>query len=190
MDPNRSTTAKGGPTSDEGSPLLRMVALALAVFAVLSVVPRWLGWNTPRLVGREAPDFQLAVAANGGDRTTLGIRDLRGRAVVLDFWATWCEPCRMEAPIVQDIAKRWEARGVTVVGVNMDTPDQGDPRAFAMSRGLTYPIVRDPASEASHRYGVDTLPTVVVVSRTGQVVGVKVGLTDDREIERLIERAL
>jgi cytochrome c biogenesis protein CcmG/thiol:disulfide interchange protein DsbE len=141
-------------------------------------------------VGQQAPDFQLAVAANGGERSTLDLRDLRGRAVVLDFWATWCEPCRMEAPIVEDISKRWEARGVTVVGVNVDTLDQGDPRAFALSRGLTYPIVRDPASETSRRYGVDTLPTLVVVSRTGQVIGMKIGLTDDREIEQLLERAL
>ena len=190
MESKESRTTKGQALPDEGSPLLRMVALALAVFAVLSVIPRWLGWHTPRIVGQDAPDFQLTVAANGGDRTTLGMRDLRGQAVVLDFWATWCEPCRMEAPIVEGISKRWAARGVTVVGVNLDTPDQGDPGAFAAARGLTYPIVRDPASETSHRYGVDTLPTLVVVSRTGKVVGVKVGLTDDREIERLIERAL
>ncbi len=188
MDRAKSVKARAGG-ADEGNPLLRTLALALAVFAVLSFASRWLGGRS-RLVGRDAPNFELAVAANGGGRVSLGMRDLHGQVVLLDFWATWCGPCRMEAPIVERVSRAWRDRGVSVVGVNMDTTDQGDPSAFAAAYGLTYPIVRDLAGEASRRYGVDTLPTLVVVSRSGQVVAVESALQNEEAIEALLRRAL
>jgi peroxiredoxin len=77
-----------------------------------------------------------------------------------------------------------------VVGVNTDTPDQGDPRAFAMAHNLTYPIVQDVSGEASRAFAVESLPTLVVVSRTGKITAVRTGMTDDAELERLIRQAL
>ena len=129
-------------------------------------------------------------ATLGGDGTPVTMSQLRGRAVLLDFWATWCAPCRVEAPIVEQIARRWRDRGVVVVGVDTDTPDQGDPRQFALAEGLSYPIVHDANGQASRLYDVANLPTLVILSRSGKVIAVRVGITDDAEIERLLRRAL
>ena len=120
---------------------------------------------------------------------TFRLSELRGHAVLLDFWATWCEPCRLEAPIVEQLSRRWRDRGVVVVGVDTDTPDQGDPARFAAAHGLTYPMVKDDG-RASRAYGVDALPTLVVVSRMGKIVAVRAGVTDDAELDRLVRQAL
>jgi thiol-disulfide isomerase/thioredoxin len=180
-----------------GSPSLATVGLIAALAIGFAVLPRLLHAPESALVGREAPDFQLSVVANGAARPEepqpggrLRLRDLRGSAVLLDFWATWCGPCREEAPIVDALARRWKDRGVTVVGVDTDAPGEGDPRVFAMQHRLSYPIVRDAMGEASRRYGVDGLPTLVVVSRTGRVVAVRTGVTEEAELERLVSQAL
>ena len=77
-----------------------------------------------------------------------------------------------------------------VVGVNTDTPDQGDPHDFALTYGLTYPIVHDDAGLAQRAYEVDSLPTLVIVSREGKITAVRTGITDERELERLIAQVL
>ncbi len=173
---------------------LGAAGLVVVLLAGLIVMPRVFAFGQPAMVGHDAPEFSLPLVANGaglgGDGSSVTMGQLRGRAVLLDFWATWCGPCRIEAPIVDQIAQRWRDRGVVVVGVNTDTPDQGDPREFAQSHGLTYPIVRDPAGEASRLYDVQSIPTLVVLSRTGKVVAIRTGITDDAEIERLLRRAL
>ncbi len=181
----------GNPSSRSTLGVLGLVLMLLAGFGLL---PRVLRQHHGASVGRDAPDFALPLVANassvGESKPTLSLTELRGRAVLLDFWATWCEPCRIQAPIVDQVARRWSGRGLVVVGVNTDTPDQGDPRAFALSRGLSYPIVRDDVGAASRAYEVEDLPTLVVVSRTGKVVAVRTGVTDDGEIERLVRQAL
>ena len=142
---------------------------------------------------KDAPDFTLPVVANGagleGDPSVVHMKDLRGKTVLLDFWATWCVPCRAEAPVVDRVARRWKDRGVVVVGVNTDLPDQGDPRAFARALDLSYPIARDDAGIAQRAYDIDSLPTLVVVSRAGQIVAVRSGVTDDGELDRLLAMA-
>jgi cytochrome c biogenesis protein CcmG, thiol:disulfide interchange protein DsbE len=168
---------------------LGLVLLLLAGFALL---PRIF---VPSV--KEAPDFTLDLVANaralGADRVeqkTLSLHDLRGSAVLLDFWATWCEPCRLEAPIVDRVARRWRDKGVVVVGVDTDTPDQGDPREFTLAHGLTYPMVHDRSGDAARAFEVDSLPTLVVLSRSGKITAVRTGTTDQAELERLIAQAL
>jgi thiol-disulfide isomerase/thioredoxin len=168
-----------------------LVAALLAGFAILARLSR--SQSMP-MVGRDAPEFSLELVANpmglGQEGKDLRLSDLRGHTVLLDFWATWCGPCRAQTPIVQGIARRWADKGVVVVGVDTDTPDQGDPGEFARSHGLTYPIVHDPSGIAARSYDVESLPTLVVVSQTGVVVGMSSGVTDDAQLERLIRQAL
>jgi thiol-disulfide isomerase/thioredoxin len=174
---------------------LRALVLMAVVFVAVALVPRLMPARQLPIVGHDAPDFALAIVANGPSvdgeaKTLLGPRDLRGRAVLIDFWATWCGPCRKEAPIVEAIARQWRDRGVTVLGVDTDAPGQGDPRAFAAQYGLSYPIVRDALGETMHKYGVEYLPTLVVISRTGRVIGSRTGETAATELEGLLRQAL
>jgi thiol-disulfide isomerase/thioredoxin len=170
---------------------LRTLAIGAALALGLALLPRVLG---QRHISGDAPEFSLPVVANGSalgvDRPTLSLSDLRGRAVLLDFWATWCGYCRQEAPVVDRFSQRWRDRGVVVVGVDTDGPHEGDPRAYALAHGLTFPIVRDEAGRTSRSYEIDGLPTLVVVSRSGKVVAVKTGTADDAELDRLIQQAL
>lgn len=151
----------------------------------------------PRLFHRqatEAPEFSLELVANAaqlpGTPDKVRSTDLRGNAVLLDFWATWCGPCRAEAPIVERVSRRLKDAGLVVVGVNEDKPDEGDPGAFARKEGLTYPIARDANGQTMRAFEADSLPTLVVLSRAGKITAVRAGVTDDAELERLVRKAL
>jgi thiol-disulfide isomerase/thioredoxin len=193
-DPGARFRPRPGAVGDAASrSTLGALGLVLLLVAGFALLPRVLHPRGAAGVGREAPDFALPVVANAVStekEETFRLSGLRGRAVLIDFWATWCEPCRIEAPIVDRVARRWRDRGVAVVGVDTDTPGEGDPRSFALSRGLSYPIVQDSAGVASRAYRVDELPTLVVVSRTGKIVAVRTGITEDAELERLVQQGL
>ncbi len=192
--PGRSRPSTGATGDQASRSTLKALGLVLVLLAGFALLPRLLRPLHPAGIGHDAPDWMLPLVANGAsvgkDDGTLRLSELRGQAVLMDFWATWCEPCRIEAPIVDQLARRWRDRGLVAVGVDTDGPDQGDPRAFALARGLSYPIVHDTVGAASHAYGVEDLPTLVVVSRTGKIVAVRTGVTDDGELERLVREAL
>ena len=181
-DPRSTTTTLG------------VLGAVVALLVGLVILPRVLHRPEAPLVGQDAPDAAVTMIANGAalgaDGSALHLADLRGHVVVLDFWATWCGPCRMQAPIMDQVSRRWSDRGVVVVGVDTDTPDQGDPRQFALSHGLSYPIVQDRTGEASRLYAITGLPTLVVLSPSGKVVAVRTGVTESSEIERLLRQAL
>jgi thiol-disulfide isomerase/thioredoxin len=184
------------------------VGTALVVVGLLLAfagIPRVLGGGHGRMSGAEAPDFTAELVLNpetvaaampapeaGTTATapkTVTLSDLRGKAVVLDFWATWCGPCKAEAPIMDGIAKRYKDRGVVVVGVNTDDED-GNAEEFARQRHLSFPIAFDRDRSAARAYNVSALPTLVVVSKTGKIVAVRTGVTSDSELEELIREAL
>jgi cytochrome c biogenesis protein CcmG/thiol:disulfide interchange protein DsbE len=172
---------------------LATIGLIVALLVGFEVLGRMGRLREAPMAGRDAPEFSLELVANPSglveEGKELHLDDLRGKTVLLDFWATWCGPCRAQAPVVEEIARRWSDKGVVVVGINTDTFDQGDPRLFARTHGLTYPIVRDPTGAAARSYDVDSLPTLVVVSRTGKITGIRSGVTDDAQLERLIRQA-
>ena len=116
--------------------------------------------------GEPAPDFDLA--GPGGD--ALMLSSLRGKVVVLDFWATWCPPCQKEMPVLQKLHEQFGSRGVVIVGVNIgEEPQQvGD---FARELGITFPVVLDTDGSVSTEYGIEAIPTVILVDGDGVVRG-------------------
>jgi thiol-disulfide isomerase/thioredoxin len=165
--------------------IVALVALsALFGFAILPrLVP------SSGLVGKPAPDFALEVVSSGGAGDRVHLEELRGSAVVLDFWATWCEPCQRIAPILDRVSRKHQGKGVVVVGVNT-SDEPGLAPQFAKKKGLSYPIVYDAGDEVAQRYGVTNLPTLVVINTKGNVVAVQVAPDDEGTIEDLISQAM
>jgi cytochrome c biogenesis protein CcmG/thiol:disulfide interchange protein DsbE len=142
------------------------------------------------MVGKPAPALSLPVAANGTPGTTrMSLADLKGHAVLLDFWASWCGPCAMEAPVVDRLARRYEKKGLVVLGVNVsDTP--AIVKAYASQKGLSYPMVLDPGSDVSDRYGVRQLPSLVVIDKEGNVMAFLTGVVDEAALSDIVTAAM
>jgi cytochrome c biogenesis protein CcmG, thiol:disulfide interchange protein DsbE len=165
-----------------------IVALvALSVLFGFAILPRLA--PEAALVSKPAPDFALDVVTSGTDRSRIHLDELKGQTVLLDFWATWCEPCQIVAPILDRIARKHQGKGLVVVGVN--TSDQpGVASTFAKAKGLSYPIVYDDRDSVARKYGVTILPTLVVIDPQGNVVAVRSGLEDEGAIEGLVAQAM
>ena len=162
-----------------------VVVIALGALMGLLVLPRL----SPARAGMSgeieaAPDFTLPVAANGDPGARMQLSDLRDKVVILDFWATWCGPCRMQAPILDRVAKR-HADDVIVLGINVgESP--GTAQRYAQQEGLSYPILADVHGEAQELYEANTLPTVVVIDREGNVRSLVHGVMRESAVEKAI----
>ena len=166
------------------SPFL-LAFVAAVVVVLLAFLPRAGIGKTHPLVGKPAPDFTLDVVHNGEPGARMALASLRGRPVVIDFWATWCGPCQLEAPILSRVAERYRDRGLVVLGVNTsDKPGLAAP--FAAKKSLRYPIVFDDGGHASDAYAVQSLPTLVIVGKDGTVRAVRSGLVDESALDTLI----
>jgi peroxiredoxin len=120
-----------------------------------------------------APDLELPDLAGKPVR----LRDLRGRVVLLNFWATWCAPCREEMPALQTLARELGPRGLTVVGVNFkESAREVEP--FVREHGLEFPMLLDAEGRVSERYQVFALPVTFLVDRRGMLVATVLGIRD------------
>ncbi len=142
-------------------------------------------------MGRPAP----ALAATDLDGKPVHLTDLKGRVVLLDFWATWCVPCVTAMPQLQSINDRFAERGLTVIGVNQDHGESArNITAFVRRVGVRYRHVLDPQAEIKRRFRVTGLPTLVLIDAKGMIRAVHVGAAHDsrqslaEEIGRLLEQ--
>ncbi|HRI63688.1 MAG TPA: TlpA disulfide reductase family protein [Polyangium sp.] len=175
--------------SEDKSPLGSLaILLVVGALVLLALLPRFKGSSSP-LEGSVAPDSVFAVVANGESGTKVQVSGYKGHPVVLDFWATWCGPCTMQAPILDRIAKRYEKQGLVVLGVNVDDPPEAA-RAHAQRQGLSYPIVMDTVRDASRKYGVEKLPSLVVIDRQGRVIKYMTGLVDEASLDEVVASTL
>ena len=135
-----------------------------------------------------APPLDLP-ALEGGETISLSEYTRDGKAVVLNFWASWCEPCKREAPMLEEAWRRHRDRGLVVLGV--DAQDfKRDARRFADRYGLTYPIVHDGPGESLGRYGLTGFPETWWVDRRGRLVAYAQGEFTQEDLDRNIEKAL
>ena len=119
----------------------------------------------------------------GGARAALA--DYRGTVVVLNYWASWCTPCRQESPLLERWQRRLAKRGGTVVGI--DSLDvTADARAFVREFGLTYPMLRDRDGETQRRFGVSGYPETLIVDRDGRIAALQRGPVDDAFLRRSV----
>jgi cytochrome c biogenesis protein CcmG, thiol:disulfide interchange protein DsbE len=142
--------------------------LALACVAGLLALLVWQlshQHHAPR-VGSVAPPFRLHRLSGSGD---ISLASLRGRAVVLNFWASWCVTCKSEAPVLEREWKRYRSRGVVFLGVD-DRDLASDGRTFVAAHGLTFPMLNDGSGSVTNTYGVAKKPETYVLNRQGRVV--------------------
>lgn len=164
------------------------VLLALSSLFGLAILPR-LAPATGGMIGRPAPDFALPVAANGEPGAVMRVSDLKGRPILLDFWATWCAPCAIEAPVIDRIARRYEKKGLVVLGVNAGESPEAI-KAYARNKGLSYPMVLDLQGRTMATYGVDKMPSMVVIDKQGNIAAFLVGLVDEASLSEILGAAM
>jgi cytochrome c biogenesis protein CcmG, thiol:disulfide interchange protein DsbE len=178
------------PEFYSGKILYPAIAVLVGLSALFGVAirPRLMP-NGGGMIGKPAPQITLPVAANGEAGARMSLADLKGHPILLDFWAQYCEPCAMEAPIIDRVARRYEKRGLVVMGVNVDDGPEVI-KAYASQKGLSYPMVVDVGHEASLKYGVDKLPSLVVIDRQGQVLAYLTGLVDEAALNEIVRAAM
>jgi len=115
-------------------------------------------------IGKPAPDFTLKSL----EGTNLNLTEQRGKIIVINFWASWCGPCRKEMPVLETFYKKYTDLGVSVWGVNVEQENQAG-RDFLADLNLTFPILFDKSNTLSESYNVEAMPTTVIVDRDGLV---------------------
>jgi cytochrome c biogenesis protein CcmG/thiol:disulfide interchange protein DsbE len=155
--------------------LLAPVPLAVlgVVVALVALLAYGLASNEPggEIAGEPAPELELPRLSGNGVGS---LEDYRGRVVVLNFWASWCEPCREESPLLQRWHERLEKQGATVLGV--DALDEiGHARAFIDEYGLTYPMLRDGDGSTREPFGIVGFPETFVIDRDGRIAAIQRG---------------
>jgi cytochrome c biogenesis protein CcmG/thiol:disulfide interchange protein DsbE len=177
----------------------RKLAVTAAVAALVAALVGLLAW---RMAGREeakglaaaalagerpqAPDFELPHLDGDG---TLALSSLRGKVVVLNFWASWCAPCREEAPLLEQAWERWRDRGVVVLGVDArDLSSKG--REFVDEQEITYLNVHDGEGSTLGRFGIPALPETMFIDAEGRIAAYIAGPVDAQSLDESIEAAV
>jgi peroxiredoxin len=159
-----------------------LVAAAIALVVAREPVP------PPLQEGVPAPEFRLPRLGDG----EVALRELRGKIVLVNFWATWCAPCEQEMPAMQRLHDRLAPRGFELLAISVDTGD-AEVEAFRSRLGLGFPILRDPGKEAAEAYQSFRYPESFLVDREGQLVARYIGERDwdapeyVARVERLLE---
>jgi peroxiredoxin len=133
----------------------------------------------PQTKGDTAPDFTLQTL----DGKTMRLSDLRGQAVLLNFWATWCAPCKIEMPWFVELQKQYGSQGFQIVGVAMDDASPKEIAGFAKEMGVNYPVLLGKESVGDAYGGVQFLPENFYIDRNGKLVARAFGLKSRSEIE-------
>jgi peroxiredoxin len=140
--------------------------------------------DAAQATGRPAPDFQLSAVGAGDVR----LADYRGQVVLLDFWATWCNPCRYQAQILEPLYAEYRSRGVEFLAV--DSGEEADVvRSFVARNPFPYPVLLDPEDSLGEALETRVLPTLVVVDKAGKIAYFNEGVADAEELRQVLARA-
>lgn len=142
--------------------------------------------DTPAMVNQIEPAWKLT-DLNGHE---VGSAELKGKVVVLDFWATWCVPCIGEIPGYIELQKKYGSQGLVIVGVSVDQKKPEYVRKFVQAKGMNYTVAMADDSIGDVFGGLDAIPTTFLISREGRIVNRKVGAMPKDEYEKLVVQAL
>ena len=134
--------------------------------------------------GRQASDFSIQLFSGGSFK----LSDQRGKVVLVNFWASWCPPCREEAPVLERASQAYKDKGVVLVGVDVWDTDK-DARSFIQEFGITYSNGPDPNGEIAIEYGLTGVPETWFIDREGRLVRRWTGALTDQQISAFIEEA-
>jgi peroxiredoxin len=167
---------------------LRVLAFTLLIVGIMLYANHRFRMNPARGRGDRslAPDFQLQTV----DGAALRLSDYRGKAVLLNFWAAWCPPCREEIPWFVDFQKEYGPLGLQVVGISVDNGDPKEVTDFIRKFGVNYPVLVGNDQVAAEYRGVEGLPTTIYIGRDGHITRFVEGLVGHHEVEQNIKQAL
>ena len=173
-----------GLTSKRVMPIrsLRWFLTLLATVGVIAVV------QAQPATGARAPE----IGKNDMNGHSLTMRGLRGKVVIVDFWASWCDPCREEMPVLERLYQQYKDHGLVVIGVSVDRT-VGNVRGFLNRTPVSFPIVHDADHQLADRYQPPRMPSSYIIDRRGVVRHVHEGFqsgdaaTIEREVRRLLE---
>lgn len=161
------------------------VAVGILLWLGLRAIPEEGGVSLNAAAGSLAPDFKL----NTLDGTEVTLANYKGEVVVVNFWATWCPPCRAEMPGIQAVYDAYKNEGLVVLAVNAQE-DQATIQAFVMETGFTFPILPDPYGQAIREYGVRSFPATFVIDREGRIDTIHQGQITPEELETIVRPLL
>lgn len=163
---------------------LGALVVALISFFAFIVLP----YVDPGRRAEHAPDFVLPVIHGGEPGNRLKLSDLAGTVVVLDFWASWCAPCREQMPILDRVSKEFADQKVMFVGVNTDS-QVAPALEFLRKQPVSYVSVFDETGQVSRAFGVSNLPTLVVIDAEGRITHNEARLIGERSVRELVQAA-
>jgi len=136
-------------------------------------------------IGEQAPEFTL----NDFEGTPVSLTDLRGKVVMLNFWSAACPPCREKMPTLQRIYEDLQARGFTILAINVNDRPQ-DALKYLTDNGYTFPALKDADLTVARMYAVTGIPKTLILDRNGMIRDVRLGPTNEATLRRIIEEWL
>ncbi|MBI5560709.1 MAG: TlpA family protein disulfide reductase [Deltaproteobacteria bacterium] len=156
--------------------VLCILALSLSLlpsFAVMAGSSAWQAMGIERLRPVAAPDFTLKDLKTH----SLHLKDFRGKVVLLNFWATWCAPCKSEMPSMERLMRQFSGKDFEVIAINL-AEDEKTVAAFVKENGYTFRILLDKKGSVSDRYGAAAIPATYIINGEGMIIGRVIGARD------------
>ena len=163
--------------------MIRSIRLAVFALFALSLAAASLKKEKDR---KRAPDFELKDPAGN----IIRLSDYKGKVLLLNFWATWCVPCKTEIPWFIELASKYESEGLGVVGISMDEEGWAVVKPFVEKTGINYPVVLG-SQRTAYLYGdIEALPVTFLVDRRQRVAAIHAGLARKQDLDNQIQKLL